>query len=394
MSDERLEKLLKEDNINVPKTNFNSKEIISYCECKTRKITKQKRLIFSLSSFVLLFGLIMLSLLFVYNGFNSSVRAVNKSIDNLGNISDNNTKMQEIMKIDQEIKTLSLEKQEKVNIDKLSLETQITITNLKNAASWSNDINNDVTYFAFDEVINTEINELYVKKGLVSNTTIRLTSNEFTDSLLAKFYLPYIDIIDNIESFYEDYKVQLSGDTNDFCSFQINYSYDNDEPIFNIYVYGSGYVLITESIDNMLTKAYISLISLDYSEFKLTYGAYSITTEFNFYEIVSFDNIKFISVTESTYWALLGMPGTFISDDQMLDYYNNKLKNLKFIEDDELVESIRNELGSSLDNDTSSITIALNDNDNVSIFVSKTTHRYIITHGIMTYAGVGTIEFE
>lgn len=393
MSDERLVKLLEEDVIDVPKINFNAKKIIAYCEYKTREKTKKKRLILSISSF-LLFGLIILSLFFVRNSYYSSVRTINKSIDNLGSINDNKAKIQEIMMIYQEIQTLPVDKQEKVHTDMLTLETKITTASLKNAASWNGVINKDVTYFTFNDLINTKIVDLFVKKGLVSNTTIRLSSNEFTDSLLAKFYLPYIDIIDNIDSFYEDYKVQLSGDTNDFCSFQINDYNGAGEPVFNIYVYGSGYILVTQTTNNEVTKAYISLYSLDYLEFKSIYGAYSITSDFYFNEVVLFDNIQSISVTESTYWALQGMPGTFISDDQMFDFYNDKLKNLRFTEDDELVKIIQNELGSTLDNDTSSITIALNDNDSVSIFISKTTHRFTITHGMMTYAGVGTIEYE
>ena len=395
MTDEKLEKLLREDIIDVPEAKYNSRRIIEYCEEKTNKRNiKQKRLIISLSSFVLL-TLIVLSFVLMNNQYYSSVIKVNKAIDGLDSINDSSVRMKEIMKINNEIKTLSLNSQEKVNMDKLSYELKTTTTNLKNAVDWSDVINYDATYFTFDEIINkTEVKELFVKKGLVSNTTIRLTSNEFTDSLIETFYLPYIDIIDSKESFYEDYKVQLSGDTNDFCSFQINDSDNTNEPVFNIYVYGSGYVLITETIKNELTKAYISLISLDYSEFKLAYGAYSITSDFYFNEIVSFDSIKSISVTESTYWALLGRPETFIGEDQILDYYNNKLKNLKFTENDELVKSIQSELGSTLDNDTTSITIVLNDNESVVIFASKTTHRFIITHGMMTYAGVGTIEYE
>lgn len=394
MTNEKLEKLLKEDVIDVPKTKFNSKKIIEYCEEKTNKRNlKRKRLIISLSSFVLLLVLMALSFVLVNNQYYSSVAKVNKAIENLDSIHDNNIRMEEIMKIDKEIKTLSIKEQEKVKMNKLSYEIKTTTAVLKNDASWSNVLNNDVTYFMFNEVINTEINELFVKKGLKSNATIRLTSNEFTDSLLEKFHLPYIDIMDNKESFYEDYKVQLSGDTNDFCNFQINDYDDTNERIFNIYVYGSGYVLITETLNNELAKVYISLIPLDYLEFKLTYGAYSITSNFYFYEVVSFDSIQSISVIESTYWALLGVSGTFISDDQMLDYYNNKLKDLEFTENDELVKSIQSELGSTLDNDTYSITIVLNDNDSASIIVSKTTHRFVIIHGMMTYAGVGTIEY-
>lgn len=395
MTDEKLEKLLKEDVIDVPEVKVNSKKIVEYCKEKTNKRnTRQKRLIISLSSFVLLI-LIVLSLGLMNNQYYSSVNKVNKAIDSLDSINDSSVRMQEIMKIDKEIKTLSLNKQEKVNMDKLSYELKTTTTNLKNEVEWNDVINNEATYFTFDEIINkNDIKELFVKKGLVSNTTIRLTGNEFTDSLLETFFLPYIDIIDSKESFYEDYKVQLSGDTNDFCSFQINDSGNTNEPVFNIYVYGSGYALITETINNSLTKAYISLISLDYSEFKLSYGAYSITSDFCFYEIVSFDSIRSISVSESTYWALLGKPETSIDEDQILDYYNNKLMNLKFTENDELVKSIQSELGSTLDNDTTSITIALNDNESVAIFVSKTTHRFIITHGMMTYAGVGTIDYE
>ena len=392
MENDELKGFLK---IDFPDYKVDNEKIISSCKQSEKKKSVNNSIVLKFVLSLLCVVLMMMAVLFINYTDISSVAKVNEAIENLDCINDSNLKMQEIMKIDKEIKTLSIKQQEKVNMYKLSYELKNTTTNLKSAASWSDVINNEVTYFAFNEIIDTyEIKELFIKKDLVSNITIRLSNDEFIDSLLETVYLPYIDIIDNEENFYENYKVQLSGDNNDFFSFQINDYDDANEQIFNIYVYGSGYVLIIENINNELAKAYISLIPLDYLEFKLTYGAYSITSDFYFYEVVSFDSIKSISITESTYWALLGVSGTFLNDDQMLDYYNRKLKVLKIIENDELVKSIQSELGSTLDNDTCSITIALNSNDSIAIFVSKTTHRFIIIHGIMTYAGVDTFEYE
>ena len=397
MKDEELKELMK---IDFPEIKGDENKVLSACKARNDKYNKQLiRLTYVLSSLVVIAVIVVLSVVLLSNRIYSDVAKINNSIDNLENIDNNEEKMLEIMKIEKEIQTISPDKQSKINMSKLSYETTTTVNNLKGSVEWGDRLNSEILSYSFTEITNNfEIKELYAIKGLNSAFRIQVSKKELIDLLTSYFYLPYIDVVNNKEIFYEEYALLLNGNSKDYCVFQVIFDGNTSESLFNIHVYGSGYVLLTETIKDgdseTILNMYISLIPLDYSDFKLKYGAYSVTSDFKFHEIVSFDSIESVSVTESTYWALLGAPCTFVNDDQMLEYYNSKLKNLIFTENDELVKSIQSELGSTLDNDTHSITIALKDGDIVSIFVSKKTRRFIILHGIMAYAGVGTIDYE
>jgi len=397
MEDEKLKELLK---IDFPEINGDKEKTLAVCKARNIQNNKQlTRFAYVLSSFVVLVLVSLISVLLFNNRIPSDVTKINNSISELKNIEDDEEKMLTIMKIKKEVQSISEDKRKKINMSQLSNEISITSNNLKSSAEWSNNLNNEELFYTFTEITNNyEIKELYAIKGLNSRIKIQISRKELIDLLASYFYLPYANIISSKETFYEEYSDILNGDDSDYCNFHVIFDDSNNNSLFNIHVYGSGYVLITTTIkgsgNETITNMYVSLVSLDYMSFKLAYGAYSILSDFNFCNIVSFNDIKSISLEDSVYWALLGKPVTYINEDQMFEYYNSKLKNLCLIENNELVETIQGELGSTLDNDTYLITIALNDGDGFSISVSKTTNRFIIIHGAMTYAGVGTFDYE
>ena len=391
MENDELKELLQND---VPEVDYDSKAILHRCKQENNKFRIHKQKISYVLSSIITVLIIVFSIVFIYYKNNKEIRDINNAINNLEKIESDETRMLEIMKIENKVTTLSDVKRNNINLSKLSLETKTTTIELKKAVKWNDELNNQVNYYSFDEItLKQKVEEVYVKKGKESNITFRIT-NELSNNLIKSIDIPYIDIINNQDTFYNDYESELSGNTNDYCNIQVYFRDNINETFFNIYVYGSGFVLIKETklIDEeeVLIKAFISLIPLDYPDFKKTYGAYFIDSEFYFCDIISDNEIEYLAITESTNKALLGENPIILTDTASIDdYYKNYLNDLKFIENDELVNSIIGKEG-----DNMSITIALFDGDLISIIINLETYEYHLSHGIMSYAGSGRFKIE
>ncbi len=391
MENDELKKMLKND---VPFVSYDSKAILQRCKQENNKIRiHKKRMAYMFSSIIILFILIF-GIVFMNYRLNKEVIDINNDIKNLGKIDDNETRMLEIMRIETEVNNLSDTKRNKIDLSKLSFETNNTTLYLKNSVGWNNELNDKIYYYSYDEIISKrEIKELYVKKSKESNVTFKI-SNELSNNLIKSINLPYIDIINNKDTFYNDYKLELSGNIDDYCNIQVYFKENSNESFLNIYVYGSGYVLITETTfmnnEEVLIKAFISLIPLDYTSFKETYGAYNINSEFYFSDIVNVNDIEFITIVDSTNEFILGKDSkTLTNVDEIDDYYKKYLKDLMFVENNELVNSINSKEG-----DTMSITVALSDESHIALFINVETAEYYLVHEIMSYAGIGKFKIE
>ena len=341
MSDERLEKLLEEDNINVPKTNFNSKEIISYCECKTRKITK-KRLIFSLSSFVLI-GIIVLSFVLINNVMFSNVSKINNSIANLDSIDNDEEKMLEIMKIEKDIENISVKQQTKIDMSKLSYESAKTIKNLKSSVEWSVLFEIDEQYCDIgsigdlSNVLVAKINENSLRPSDAYEE--RINDAHFNKSFLSLVDVPYSEInsLEDDNLLINMFRKELNED--DYRSpFYVMYNV-NDYNFFEFMIHPSGYIVITNKklLEDEITvyKKYVSIVRVNYEDFAILlnkdnlkkynlYKNYNIAIDELNINKIDISSIEFLSVSENGSSSIVKIINDKNDIDSIISFINNE----------------------------------------------------------------------
>ncbi|MBO7086072.1 MAG: hypothetical protein J6W25_03045 [Bacilli bacterium] len=263
MEDKELEELLKLD---IPNIEGNKDKVLEACKARNVEYNKKlTRRIYYIPSFVVLSIITILSIVLLSNRESIDISKINKAINNLEYIDNDEEKMIAIMNIEKDIQNVSADKQEKINIDKLTYANNITINNLKNSVEWKDCLNDNDNYTSLDKIFNiNEITDIRMIKGRFSSVMWEFNKAFYSD-LLLKFDLPYINIIDKADSFHNEYKDILSGEYNNEYTFYLK-SVDDSRTI-QIRVYDSGYVLIsiterngTDVYDVELKSLFISLI--------------------------------------------------------------------------------------------------------------------------------------
>lgn len=262
MEDKELEELLKLD---IPNIEGNKDKVLEACKASKNKYNKRTiKLAYVLSSFIILVSAIVLSVVLINNRTNDAAR-INKSIDDLEYIDNDEEKMIAIMNIEKDIQNISADKQEKINIDKLSYEENITVNNLKNSVEWKDYINN-VDYSLLGSIFNYSlISGIDIHKERFGSEMWVCNNDDFYKELLTIFDLPYVDLKEN----FSDEIAHAFSDYTNYYSFTI---YLRNNELVDIGVYNSGYIRVRvkdttgDNQQYVIKKSYISLIKLDTSK--------------------------------------------------------------------------------------------------------------------------------
>ena len=284
MENDELKELLQND---VPEVDYDSKVILQRCKQENNKfrIHKQK-LSFVLSSLIFIL-IIVFGIIFIYNKNNKEIRDINNAINNLEKIESDETRMLEIMKIENEVATLSDAKRNSINLSKLSFETKNAVNSLKKDASWNEYFDESSDYYKLDSlIIFDDVKRLFLSEGMFSSIKTMYNDNSFINSMLSQFdSIPYVVLSYNEEeNFFEKYYQELRGNTSNWRNYDTidlyNNQFDNDGNVTNLldfvctfHISPSGYVILyvpvfdneTEKIiDN---KKYISLVPINHRKY-------------------------------------------------------------------------------------------------------------------------------
>ena len=242
-----------------------------------------KKYIVCLLVVVVLTIITVLSIVLLNNRIPSDVAKINDEIADLENIDNDETKMLKIMQIEKEVQTISVDKQAKINMSKLSYETTHTVSKLKNSLEWSECLSVSDSYLRLNSISEyfDHIEKIEMMAGRYSSVKVRINDSSFIEGLFGLFELPYVDIEER-DSFWDEYEKLLIGDQ------RMNYHFicktSNENITILIDVYESGYVVIgvnerigDDVYDVVGRKLAISLIPLDTAEF---------------WNYISYDNLK------------------------------------------------------------------------------------------------------
>ena len=190
---------------------------------------------------------------------------INESINNLQNISDDENRLIEIMKIDRQIESLSLETKEDVNMDKLSYEKESTIESLKRSFKSEGYVESNNDYCTVNDI--HDIDDISYINVFVSDHIDRIDDTLFNKTLLSLLDIPYMDEDDLEKSNITSVDVLRSKetdilDTESYC-FELLLK---ESSFIGFMVYPSGYVR-TQFIGNKqgenINKTYMSLVRID-----------------------------------------------------------------------------------------------------------------------------------
>ena len=272
MEDNELKNLLK---IDFPEIKGDEEKVLAICKARTTKHNKQlTRLLCALSGFVVVVMAIVLSITLVNSRVPNDVARINNSIINLDKIENDEEKILEIMKIEKDIETISINKQTKIDMSKLSYETGKTINNLKSSVEWKSTLLQGEEYNELSDYCNlADVYEINMVRSF-SSIDEKIDDQNIINDLLRFFDLPFIEIVNNRETFYEDYKEELSGDYKDYYSISLKYYGMDENESIKINLYGSGYVfvVINERIgdgtyDVINKYSLVSLVPIDFDGF-------------------------------------------------------------------------------------------------------------------------------
>ena len=222
MEDKELEELLKLD---IPNIEGNKDKVLEACKASKNKYNKRMiKLTCVLSSSVIVIAAIILGIILINNKTNT-IAKINRSIDNLEYIDNDEEKITKIIEIEKDIQTISADKQEKLDLSKLSYEKNTAIDNLKKSARWNDCLNLNTSYISLDKIFNqNEIVNIRMMEGRYSSV-IWTVDKAFYKDLLSRFDLPYIDIIDKVDFFHSEYNDILSEDYNNEYTFFLAVKY-------------------------------------------------------------------------------------------------------------------------------------------------------------------------
>ena len=330
--------MLKND---VPFVSYDSKAILQRCKQENNKIRiHKKRMAYMFSSIIILFILIF-GIVFMNYRLNKEVIDINNDIKNLGKIDDNETRMLEIMRIETEVNNLSDTKRNKIDLSKLSFETNNTVINLKKEVSWNEYFDESSNYYKLNFLINFEnIKKISLLEGMYSSQRIMSNDNNFINSILLFFDdTPYAALTyDEQEEFFEIFNQELNLNIKYLRNYDeielYNTQLDNDDNLIDlvctIKVSPGAYVILNVPVFDEATgeileyKQYISLIPLDYNK----YLNITNRNESKYYVDYSFDkdNISYISI-------YLNSNNTVLIDDEkkIIEFLSN-FDNLRFLE--------------------------------------------------------------
>lgn len=273
MNDIELIELIKKDASYMPDIKWDSKEILRVSKEKEKKNRRKiSRFVCSLSVlsfiFVVVFSVILINK-------NNNIKRINNSIENLVCIKSNEDRMIEIMKIDREIKLNYQNSLSKISIDELELATYETVKQLKQSFEWENTLEQDEDYKELSEYFSLYNSyEIYMIRSAFSSIYEVIHNKNIINELLSYFDLPFTEVVMNRETFFEDYKEELSGSYKDFYSISLKYYEMDENESVRIDVFGSGYVFVVinerigdETYDVINKYLLVSLVPIDYDEF-------------------------------------------------------------------------------------------------------------------------------
>lgn len=287
MEDNELKNLLK---IDFPEIKGDEEKVLAACKARNRKHNKQlTSLLCALSGCVVVVMAIFLSITLVNSRVPNDVVRINNSIINLDKIENEEEKMLEIMKIEKDIEIIPIDKQTKIDMSKLAYENGKTINNLKNSVEWKSTLSQGEEYNELSDYFNfADAYEINMVRSF-SSIDEKIDDQNIINHLFRYFDLPFIEIVNNRETFYEDYKEELSGDYKDYYSISLKYYGMDENESIKINLYGSGYVFVVinerigdETYDVINKFSLVSLVPIDFDRF----------IRFVSYEIIEIKNIE------------------------------------------------------------------------------------------------------
>ena len=236
MEDEELKELLK---IDFPEIKGDEEKTLAVCKVRYKHNKKVTRLTYALSIFVIIACVGILSIVLINNKTNDVIR-INKAINNLERIDNDEERILKIMEIEQTIQSISVDKQTDVNISRLSSVTASTVSNLQRSVEWNECIDKNNNYALLnDAIVKDEIIGISFANG-INGDQWYTQDRDFIDGLIKLVELPYANVIDK-DPFLDNYWDML-GDYG--TSLYIRCHSNNDMGFITINVYQSGYVVV------------------------------------------------------------------------------------------------------------------------------------------------------
>lgn len=278
MEDKELEELLKLD---IPNIEGNKDKVLE--ACKARNVENNKKLtrrIYYIPSFVVLFIITILSIVLLSNRESIDISKINKAIDNLEYIDNDEEKMIAIMNIEKDIQNVSADKQEKINIDKLMYANNITVNNLKNSVEWDELFVFDEQYRNVESIVDLR-NESVAKiiiNGLMPTKAYeeRINDIKFNKSFFSLVDIPYseINILEEDDNVLLNMfrKASKAGDYRH--PFYVMYDIQDNTNI-EFMIHQSGYIVIRvqKVLEDEITicKKYVSIVRVNYEDFEILF---------------------------------------------------------------------------------------------------------------------------
>ena len=259
--DRMLEKKLK---INYP--NFENKCNEFYKRCLERS-KKRNNMKFAsiISSFACLSIICCIGFVLVSNNTNEDkIRDIENDINNLIRENNDEERMIKIINTEKKIKLLSNEEKANIaNIDLFYYETKNTVLELKENAKWSEYLNNNTDYYLLENIFSfNEIEEMIVCRQYYS-VVFFIEDKEYINDILNVVNVPFVEVVD-----YENNKDSIMGIMTEGV---IEPGYDlrlkGENAYYSFSVCSNGYIRLYVN-NGEATRSYISLIKIDYLEFK------------------------------------------------------------------------------------------------------------------------------
>lgn len=233
---------------------------------------KNKRLvngIILISLIAILFaGLFIFGSLFFYN---KDIRTINKSIENLQEIKNDEERMMIIVKLRKDILNLSSKKKERVNNDKLEFYAINTSLSIKESVEWNILLKDDCLYNSINSISLCEnIGILNAVKETVMPLNIYkvIVTDEKSDYNFKNIIdIPYFEISSPENDNGLDEMLNKNNDSLNRLSYSL-ISVINDQAYLEFKIHSSGYIILSvekilDGSINVINK-YISVIRIDY----------------------------------------------------------------------------------------------------------------------------------
>ena len=271
MGDEELKELLK---IDFPEIKGDENKVLTGCKASYDKYNKKiTGLAYTLSSFVIIVCIVILSIVLINNKANDVIR-INKSIDSLARINDDETKMLRIMTIEKELLNVSAVKKENINISKLSYEKTVTVNELQQSVEWNDFFLKDGQYCTLESV--NGLREASIARVVgdalkpTSSYERRINDGIFNEYFFDLVDIPYSEIVDLDDEELINMFRNHTTENDNRLPFYVMYGAP-DDTFFEFMIHPSGYVVISvrKPLDDKMAmyKKYVSIVRINYEEF-------------------------------------------------------------------------------------------------------------------------------